>query len=1119
MTTASLKSFASGARTTLVREVNARIAMVLAPASAERVEFPRVIHALETAIEDSGGGAEGRAAVADRVAYTWFNRIVALRFMDANGYTGIGVVSPPNGSDRGQPEILAEAKRGIFDDQIVQSRTRDAVSDLLNGSRRSDNAQGEAYSLLLVDYCRHWHRTMPFMFSHEGDFTEILMPGNLLADDSLLDLAVKELTSEACRDVEVIGWLYQFYISELKDAVYAGFNKVKAGPAEIPPATQIFTPHWIVRYLVENSVGRLWMLNRPSSPLVEAMPFYLAPTDVNGDFLKISSPEELKVIDPACGSGHLLTYAFDLLYAIYEEEGYAPSEIPGLILGKNLHGTEIDPRAGALAAFALTMKARSRQRRFFAKPTEPHVVIIQPVEVDVAIIDGDDVKAVAGQFDDADVLGALIRPKESHAQASMQGSVTTESAQTLDAHAREAAMRQIAEQVQILTDSYDVVVANPPYLGTRHMGERLRGLASGLYPDTKGDLCAMFLERSLDFLRPGGVAALVTSESWFFNTSFRKTREHLARRSRLRSAVCIDSLAFGVRLNTVAAVLELGGASGDAVFTRVDAEVIRSGGPGCLPVAGAPVHTLPVERFDRVPGGVYAFDMPQAMLALYEVGGVLGDSIETKQGMATTDNSRFVRFWWEVSESGIGRTHQRGAADNPAWVPYNKGGTPIRWWGNQEHVVRWLDDGRELRGIGAKSISQGKFFEGSVSWSNIGKAGARFRLYPPGFVFDVAGMSAFAPDEKTRLNLLGYLNAPIVGAALDVLAPTLNYQVGDVARLPVPDLASASDDSRVREMIDISRERWASQETARGFVANPLLSYAPLSLEHAVSQHLHELAVRQDRLNELEAESSRYWLDTIRTATGVNPEMPLPGPLDDAGVPTAGDLIEDLVSYSVGCMFGRYSIDSPGPILGNAGDTLADYARRIPEARFLPDADNVIPIVDGDWFEDDIVVRFRQFLATAFGDAHLESNLRFVVDSLGVKDLRAYFLRSLYKQHWRRYRKRPIYWLFSSPNGSFNALIYLHRYNPSTISTVLNEYLREYRAKLEAHLGHLERSGAGREAARTRSILVELEAYERQTLYPLAAKQVEMDLDDGVRKNYAGLGAALAHIPGLVKED
>ncbi len=352
METAPLKSFATWARTALIREVTARIAVVLAPASPQRVEQPKAVAALEAAIAAAGGGDKGRSAVGDRVAYTWFNRIIALRFMDANGYTGIGVVSPQAGFEVGQPEVLAEAKRANIDPEIVDPKTRETVAGLLDGTCRSDDPQGEAYALLLAEYCRHWNRSMPFMFERAGDFTELLMPANLLADDSILSRAVKVLTEKVCQDAEVIGWLYQFYISERKDEIFAGFKKnKKAGADEVPAATQLFTPHWIVRYLVENSLGRLWMLNHPASRLVDQMDYYIPSAESEANFLKIDKPEELKFVDPACGSGHMLTYAFDLMYLIYEEIGYAPADIPGVILANNLFGIEIDARAGADVSF------------------------------------------------------------------------------------------------------------------------------------------------------------------------------------------------------------------------------------------------------------------------------------------------------------------------------------------------------------------------------------------------------------------------------------------------------------------------------------------------------------------------------------------------------------------------------------------------------------------------------------------------------------------------------------------------------------------------------------------------------------------------------------------------
>ncbi|PZP23470.1 MAG: restriction endonuclease, partial [Kocuria rhizophila] len=374
MQTAPLKTFARSARTELIREVDARLTRMLAAGSSERIERSGAIGRLEEAIAHAGPGPDGRRQVVEQVAYTWFNRLIAMRFMDANGYTGIGVVSPAT-DQIGQPEVLSAAKRGQLDADVVRARDAQAIEGLLNGTRAAklgSDAQTEAYELLLSSYCRHWHAALPFMFQPEADYTELLMPSNLLAEDSVLGKMVGVLTAEACQDVEVIGWLYQFYISDRKAEVFAGFKKnKKAGAAEIPAATQLFTPHWIVRYLVENSVGRLWMLNNPESSLVERMDYYIPPVEEEVDFLRISSPKELTVIDPACGSGHMLTYAFDLLYAIYEEEGYAPSQIPSLILTHNLFGTEIDRRAGALASFALSMKAAARRKSFLKKPVAP----------------------------------------------------------------------------------------------------------------------------------------------------------------------------------------------------------------------------------------------------------------------------------------------------------------------------------------------------------------------------------------------------------------------------------------------------------------------------------------------------------------------------------------------------------------------------------------------------------------------------------------------------------------------------------------------------------------------------------------------------------------------------
>ena len=1137
MDTAPLKSFATASRTELIREVGARITAVLAQGSPERVEQPNAVAALERAISGAGGGDQGKKHVAEKVAYTWFNRLIALRFMDANGYTGIGVVSPTT-DQVGQPEVLAAAKRGQLDAGVVKGANAATIAGLLNGTRQPRpgvDAQAEAYALLLADYCRFWHAAMPFMFEREGDYTELLIPANLLAEDSILSRSVTVLTQDVCRDVEVIGWLYQFYISERKDEVFAGFKKnKKAGADEIPAATQLFTPHWIVRYLVENSLGRLWMLNHPESRLVQQMDYYIAPVDEETDFLKISKPEELKVIDPACGSGHMLTYAFDLLYAIYEEEGYAPSEIPGLILINNLYGTEIDPRAGALAAFALSMKAASKRKLFLKNPVEPNVCVLEPITFSADELkylvssDGDRLaeEAFWNQFAEADTFGSLIKPDQSLLSRLARHLETVDhNGDMYRADALDWA-RHVIRQAEVLCPRYSVVVANPPYMGTRNMSDGLRQFAERAYGSYSGDLCTMFIDRSLGLVVQKGFAALVVSESWLFNSTYEVMRQELIRAARPVVTACIDKSAFGVRLNTAASIFQQGTRQGRMSFVRVTQQDLDSGAVASMPLPGAVVHKVDVHQFDKVPGGAFIFDMPTVLLSLYGSHPTVGSTFDVKQGLATADNARFVRYWWEVSQARVSfdcSSLEAASASGRRWFPYNKGGTPVPWWGNQDYVVNWEDDGREIRSFGtegggrARSRAQNTdfYFKSSVTWSNIGSGGASFRLIPAGFIFDIAGMSAFPSSHEDRLSLLGYLNTSILRQGLDVLAPTLNYQVGDVARLPL--LSASETSARVATLVDLTRDGWQEDESAYGFASSPVIMTGSPSLA-AASRALGEArAKRAEEIAALESENEAFWMERLANASGHRVEIGSgrpPGPR-----PTGGDDVVDVVSFAVGCMFGRYSLDEPGLILADQTATLQDYLAKVPSPRFTPDIDNVIPIVDGDWFEDDVVGLFRRFLRTAFGDQHFEENLNFVTESLGVKTLRDYFMTragksKFYEDHVQRYKKRPIYWLFSSPRGSFNALIYMHRYTPSTVSTVLT-YLREYVTKLESALQQAERAGNAKEADRLRKILLELNEYEHDTLYPKASENVVIDLDDGVKANYPKFGAALRRIPGL----
>ena len=565
MDTNKLKKFAQFARRTLQEQVAAKLALVLSTGSVARRENAAAVGKLEEAITK-----HGKRQMVERVAYTWFNRFCALRFMDVNRYTRIGVVSPAEGQF--QPEILLEAKMGHIDDELASGSQRQKVADLLSGKSPSPDAQGEAYRLLLVAACNAWHQAMPFLFERIADYTELLMPDDLLSGSSVLAYTREAMTPEACQDVEVIGWLYQFYISEKKDAVFEGLKKnQKIEPESIPAATQLFTPHWIVRYLVDNSLGRLWLLNRPGSRLAEQMAYYIPPEKPETEFLRIKGPEDIKICDPACGSGHMLTYAFDLLYAIYEEEGFDAAEIPEKILTYNLFGIELDERAGELAAFALTMKARARQRRFFSKRVKPNITVLEKVSFSREELDdymtavGRDLfthglRETLQQFGEADNFGSLIVPKVGAVADVLATLVAKDLGGNLflsETHQRVLTVLRMAEA---LSPRYAVVVANPPYMGGKGMNGRLSAWARESYPNSKSDLFAMFIERNLDLAVKGGSVAMITMQSWMFLSSFEALRSRILNQYTILSMAHLGARAFdsigGEVVSTTAFVLE-----------------------------------------------------------------------------------------------------------------------------------------------------------------------------------------------------------------------------------------------------------------------------------------------------------------------------------------------------------------------------------------------------------------------------------------------------------------------------------------------------------------------------------------------------------------------------------
>lgn len=1157
MDTSKLKKFAPQARNLLIDQISVKLRSVLADDSAARRENPKALADLENQLR-----ALGEKALTEKVAYIWFNRLSALRYMDANGLNTLLTVSPAEGQS--QPQILAEAMAGHIDTSIVPEATAKRVLALLSGTAASPDPQDEAYRLLLVAACNHWHGAMPFMFETIADFTELLMPSGLLAPDSVLARLRAVMTDEACQDVEIIGWLYQFYISEKKDQVFAGLKKNQKITAEnIPAATQLFTPHWIVRYLVENSLGRLWLLNRPGSKLAERMDYYIAPEEPETDFLKVGKPEEIKVCDPACGSGHMLTYAFDLLYAIYEEEGYEADRIPALILANNLTGVEIDDRAGALAAFALAMKAAARlgRRRFLRMPEnggpKPDIVVLQnvsftPAEMrDVAAVVGrdlftDELRETLGQFEQAKNFGSLIVPKLRDPAETLRVVEARDFGGDLLLKEVQERVLKVLEMAEALSPKYHVVVANPPYMASKGMNGSLGQWISNNYPTAKADLMTAFIERSENLVTRNGFVAAVTLDGWMFLANMSDFRARLLERTSLASMVHIGWNAFpdGHLYNRgTAFVLRDGGTKVDGTFVRLaDLPAVVDRKQAFFERRNAEAHMYRVSSsvFDVIPGQPIAYWASEKLQEAFANQASISDTFDVKAGISTGKNESHIFFWPEVSASKISNFDH----EPRRFVLHNKGGEYRKWYGNIEHVLDYSKSSISQMETYSGFRHDGRDYFGvsHVGWTKVTSSGNSFRLYPEGLTFDSAGLGLFPKDATADINdLIGSLNSKVSQEISGILNPTINLTPNVVARIPLP--VGVASQQKIGTSIALAKSDWDAYETSWDFTALPLRSpdHRADTLEATYARLRAHWQGMTDEMQRLEEENNRIFIDAYGLADELTPEVPIEeitltcnpayrygvkGSEADRETRLRADTMAEFLSYAVGCMFGRYSLDAPGLILANQGETLADYLARVPEPSFLPDEDNVIPVLDADWFPDDIVDRFRKFLRVTFGEENFAENLRFIEEAIG-KDLRKFFLRDFYEDHVKRYKKRPIYWMFSSPKGSFQALIYMHRYRPDTVSVVLNEYLREYMRKLQAHREQQQRvtadpgasasakTKAEKEIEAAAKILAELEAYERDVLYQLATRRVEIDLDDGVKANYPKFGDALKPIKGL----
>ncbi|MCR9098967.1 MAG: BREX-1 system adenine-specific DNA-methyltransferase PglX [bacterium] len=1177
MQTTTLKSFAQAARRKLLEQISNRLEQVLNTDSIERRERSQQVDQLAQALK-----AKGKAALMEEVAYTWFNRLVALRFMDANDYTRPRVLSPADGETL--PEILQQAKRGLIGEELTVDRKR--VFQLLNGELPSPDPQNEAYQLLLIAACNQWHSAMPFMFQRLQDYTELLVPNDLLSARSIVQDVRDGMPPEAAQNVEIIGWLYQFYISEKKDAVFAAKGRV--APEDLPAATQLFTPRWIVEYMVQNTLGKLWLQNRPNSGLRAHMRYYIdSPAAQAADFLRIDSVTDIHFLDQACGSGHILLYAFELLTLMYEEEGYNKSEIPQLILENNLRGFEIDERAAQLAGFALMMKARAYHRRIFRKNIRPHILQFQDLplstEETAAALEACGITPTEALSSDlqhlqqATNLGSLIQPQAEAGEIRRARQVVVERAQTNDIFLR-TQLQHLAnalQQLQELGEQMHCVVDNPPYMGGGKMNPELSKWVKQHYPKAKDDLMVCFMQRAQEQVLPFGLIGMINLPSWMFLSSFEKYRKDMLQQVQIDTLLHLGRGIFGSDFGSVAFTM-VNRAADDmpGIYRRLFKKHVQVRSVDKIEKLFLDqdygFYHARQQDFQKIPGSPIGYWLSEEVVNLFQSEQSIEKYVSLKKGLSTSDNGRFLRFWAEI---GIDRLDfslkeiKDAEQSNKKWFPCNKGGDFRKWYGNQEYVINWEKNGFELKGLKPKSVirSPQYYFQEYISWNKVTSGSFSSRLFPNGFVPIDATSGAYPKREINLLGLLGLVNSNFFSGVISKISPTLNFEISHIASTPVKEQVFEEIGINLSaDCISIAHTDWDAHETSWDFQRHPLLTGAS-TLSEAYATYQAHWGAQFAQLHAQEEELNRIFIDLYGLQAELSPEVPLEDitilqqELDrkalkaattklskrqDCPVGSAArqqfvqealvfddqEVIAQFLSYAVGCMMGRYSLDKEGLILANAGDGLPEYWDKTGTspgtATFLPDEDGIIPLLAEDYFPDDVAGRFRRFLEAAFGPEQFEANLQFVENALG-RDIRSYFVREFYKDHLQRYKKRPIYWLFSSPGKHFQALVYLHRYRPDTVSRLLNDYVRDFIRKLEAQRSTLvsitlkadvsprEQTQAQKDIDKIDAILEDVRQYERDILYPLAARKLPLDLDDGVLVNYNKMGSAVLTVTSL----
>lgn len=1117
--------------------------------------------------------ADGFKRVMEEVAYTWFNRFTALRFMEVNNYLPSHTRVFTNEAGEFKPQILADAIQ-----LDLEGLDMDKVFEL-----KDANKTEELYKYLLITQCNALSAVLPRMFQKIEHYTELLLPDYLLREGSVIEQMIALIPEEDWTDqVQIIGWLYQYYNSEPKDAVFAALKKnVKISKENIPAATQLFTPDWIVRYMVENSLGRLWLEGHPNDALKSQWKYYLDEVkqevavqkqldEIRKEYAALK-PEEIRCIDPCMGSGHILCYMFDVLIKIYEDYGYTSREAVTNIVEKNLWGLDIDERAAQLSYFAVMMKARQYDRRFLNKKNEkgelcipqPHVYAIEesngitsaPMhDMGVELSQEEygtaakEAMRLVEEMHDAKEYGSIIHVTPCNWDLLRRFAVPRDEGGQLrlDVHGEiEISLRlqALANIGEALAQKYHVVVTNPPYMSSAGMGAKLNDYVKTYYANSKSDMFAVFIERCRDMAIQNGLQAMITQHAWMFLSGFIKLRENL------QSINFVNMTHLGARafeeisgevVQTTSFVFRQTHCNGyKGTYVRLVEPASQQAKEEAF-LDGANRFYTSQQVFSKIPEQPIVYWLSENALSPYENDAPLLGSIAAPcAGLATGDNNKFQRYWYEVIFDNIGfgvtdvvQTNRR----NEKWYPCNSSGEFRKWATDNLLVVNWQNDGKEIKQfrnaagkLAARPQNTARYFKEGLTWNKLSTSRFAVKYKEPGFVFDDTSRSAFPHDLSKLFYYIGSLCSCVTFSYLQALDPTMSFTNGDLVRLPM--IFDESQEERVnhlvRECIELSRSDWDSFEVSWDFKEHPFITSVRLSGENGETITIKKAfdiwkSIAEDRflkLKENEEELNRIFIGIYGLKNELSPVV------EDKDITVCrAELQRDVrsfISYAVGCMFGRYTFGEPGLIYAGGKWDTSQYAQ------FQPDKDAIIPICDDEYFEDDILGRFVKFVELVYGNDLLEENLRFIADALGGKGssreiIRSYFLNDFYADHLKIYQKRPIYWLFDSgKKNGFKCLIYMHRYQPDTIARIRTDYVHEQQSRYRTAIADMEQRINGAATSERVKLSKQLTMFQAQAeeirgyeekIHHLADQMISIDLDDGVKHNYEIFKDVLAKI-------